>query len=116
MKEKSEQEKINFRYFADGGIGISLDETVSDKDLYDIVAVFSEVTGKKASAPTSKNGGKILPALRRTSAYLTHPVFNTHHSETQVMRYLKQLENKDLGLNTSNDFARLLHDEIERGE
>jgi glycine dehydrogenase len=91
---------INFRYFADGAIGISVDETTTIEDVADIVRTF--VPGGN---PVFRNGvPSALKApydLRRTSEYLTHPVFNTHHSETEMMRYIRRLERKDVGLDTS---------------
>ena len=86
---------INFHYPAGGGIGISLDETTTLEDIQDILGVF----GIKKGAPLTEPA---LPAYAvRHTPYLTHPVFNTHRSESQMMRYIKQLENKDLSLNTS---------------
>ncbi|MFM1929153.1 MAG: hypothetical protein RL387_481 [Bacteroidota bacterium] len=93
---------INFNYFKDGSVSISLDETSSSKTVAQIVALFEKLTGKKAAAQNASVKNASIPAsLIRTSTYLQHPVFNTHHSETQMMRYIKQLENKDLSLNTS---------------
>ena len=95
---------INFRYFNDGKndhtISITIDETISENEITKLVALFEKVTGKKASAKAA-SAASIPASLVRTSSYLQHPVFNTHHSETQMMRYIKQLENKDLSLNTS---------------
>lgn len=93
---------INFNYFNDGTVSISLDETSSEQTTQKIVSLFETLIGKKASETNAviKNAA-IQTDLLRTSTYLQHPVFNTHHSETQMMRYLKQLENKDLSLNTS---------------
>jgi glycine dehydrogenase len=91
---------INFRYFEDGAIGISVDETTTIEDVSDIVKTF--VPGQKpvyrADAPFTL---KAPYDLRRSSKYLTHPVFNTHHSETEMMRYIRSLERKDVGLDTS---------------
>jgi glycine dehydrogenase len=91
---------INFRYFADGAIGISVDETTTIEDVADIVAALSG-----GHRPIYKDGAppliKAPVHLRRTSAYLTHPVFNAHHSETEMMRYIRSLERKDVGLDTS---------------
>lgn len=104
IKSIAEKKQINFRYFDDGSIGIALDETVSEKDLNEIVSVFSIETQSIISpkAPGQNHlPEKISDDLKRTSPFLTHPVFNTHHSETQLMRYMKSLENKDLALNTS---------------
>lgn len=102
LKSASEAKDINFRYFADGSVGIALDETTASKDVDDIVSAFAEVVGKSAAKPDHKHGAEqIAASLKRTSPYLTHPVFNSHHSETKMMRYLKSLENKDLALNTS---------------
>lgn len=97
IKAKAEAAGMNFRYLPGGQIGISLDETTTISDVNDILAVFG------APALSGKPAAKThIPAsLQRTSAYLTHPVFNTHHSESQMMRYIKMLENKDLSLNTS---------------
>ena len=95
---------INFRYFNDGKndntIAITIDETISENEIAKVVALFEKITGKKASGKAASTAS-IPASLVRTSSYLEHPVFNTHHSETQMMRYIKQLENKDLSLNTS---------------
>ena len=96
---------INFRYFNDGKndhtITITIDETISLSDIEKVVGLFEKVTGKKASGKTTASAASIPASLVRSSSYLLHPVFNTHHSESQMMRYIKQLENKDLSLNTS---------------
>jgi len=89
---------INFRYLADNLIGISLDETATINDVNDITKVFGAAPVQVANL---KAGNNIPASLQRTSPYLLHPVFNSHHSESQMMRYLKSLENKDLSLNTS---------------
>jgi glycine dehydrogenase len=104
-RRAAEARGINFRYTGDA-IGISLDETVSDADVHDIIAIFErqgQTTSPANQNPdaSSEADHKLPPALTRTSAYLTHPVFNTHHSETQMMRYIRSLERKDVGLDRS---------------
>ncbi|HLD53737.1 MAG TPA: aminomethyl-transferring glycine dehydrogenase [Sediminibacterium sp.] len=102
LKTAAENAGINFRYFNDGTVGITIDETTTIADVQAVVKVFEQVTGKQSTGVDTNNTPTSLPtALTRTSAYLTHPVFNTHHSESQMMRYIKSLENKDLSLNTS---------------
>ncbi len=104
VRKIAESREINFRYFDDQHIGISLDETVLPTDLLDIVAIFEEVKGNHVAAISFDDELKLnhLPnTLKRQSAYLTHSVFNAHHSESEMMRYIKFLENKDLSLNTS---------------
>jgi glycine dehydrogenase len=92
---------LNFRYLDDRIVTIALDETVRPKDLEAIVGVFGRVPGKPVPQ-VSKIAAPSLPsALVRTSDYLTHAVFNRHHSETEMMRYIKTLERKDIGLDTS---------------
>lgn len=91
LQEKAIKAEINFLY-TPGAVQISLDETVSDSDLQDILVVFG-INESKASKVNS-----IPNTLKRTSPYLTHPVFNTHHSESAIMRYIKSLENKDISL------------------
>ncbi|HEX5357862.1 MAG TPA: aminomethyl-transferring glycine dehydrogenase [Aquabacterium sp.] len=90
---------INLRDASNDSISISLDETTTRNDIIDLWSVFS---GGKAlpSFAAFENGVALgLPAtLRRTSAFLTHPVFNTHHSETDMLRYLRALADKDLAL------------------
>jgi glycine dehydrogenase len=95
VKAKATAAEINFRYLADNQISISLDETDTIHDVNDIAKVFG------AAAIQIAAGNNIPATLQRTSPYLLHPVFNSHHSESQMMRYLKSLENKDLSLNTS---------------
>jgi glycine dehydrogenase len=93
----------NFR-FLDDAIGIALDETATLEDVRQIVDVFAAVAGKTAPESLERlaEGGRdVIGALRRQTPYLTHPVFNTHHSETEMMRYIRALESKDIGLETS---------------
>ncbi|HAV1411896.1 aminomethyl-transferring glycine dehydrogenase [Vibrio parahaemolyticus] len=96
---KAHAADINLRALP-GKLGISLDETTTVADVEALFAVFG-VKEDIAALSTEIAGNEfaaIPEALRRTSEYLTHPVFNTYHSETQMMRYLKQLENKDFSL------------------
>lgn len=90
---------INVR-LNDGSIGISLDETSSEADLNLLFSAFGvKSTVEMLSARIADNEFAAIPeSCRRTSDYLSHPVFNTYHSETQMMRYLKRLENKDFSL------------------
>ncbi len=105
IKDRAEKHHLNFRYFDEGTIGISLDETTTINDVNEILKAFESATEKNAHIIKAENLATVnyqLPTdLQRNSLYLTHPVFNTHHTETQMMRYIKQLENKDLSLNTS---------------
>ncbi len=104
IREVAEAREVNFRYFDGSYIGISIDETTSQSDVLEIVSIFEEAAGSNVVAVTfdSDPGLPQIPeALTRKSAYLTHSVFNTHHSESEMMRYIKFLENKDLSLNTS---------------
>lgn len=93
---------INVRVFNETTVTISLDETVTEKDLSVLFEGFAEVSGTKLNfTPASIAPGSQVPSLgslARTTPYLTHPVFNKHHSETEMLRYLKLLENKDLSL------------------
>ncbi len=97
IRAAAEKQKMNF-WFEGNEIGISLDETTDEKDVLDILSVFASV--KDAASPVNLPGSSIaIPeTLRRKSAYLAHPVFNSYHSETEMMRYLKRLENRDLSL------------------
>ena len=96
---KAQAADINLRKL-DGKLGISFDETTTTADIEALFTVFgvSQDVNVLSSEIASNEFAAIPEALRRTSKYLTHPVFNTHHSETQMMRYLKQLENKDFSL------------------
>jgi len=91
--KKALESEINFWDYGDS-IGISLDETVADSDLQNLLDFF----GVEWIEP---KGDSIPPSLARKSDYLTHPVFNTYHSETEMLRYIHRLESKDLSLNTS---------------
>jgi glycine cleavage system P protein (glycine dehydrogenase) len=95
--------EVNFRYFVDDSIGISLSEAANYKDVFEIVEIFASAAEKEFSEKRFEeiaNQIKIdFPdSLTRKSNYLQHPVFNTYHSETEMMRYIKSLENKDLSL------------------
>lgn len=102
IKTKAERQQINLRYISNNAIGISLDETTEIGDLYDLINCFENDTDPVAFDIHQDSELHHIPdVFTRTSSFLTHPVFNTYKSESQMMRYIKLLENKDLSLNTS---------------
>ncbi|MEX0722240.1 MAG: aminomethyl-transferring glycine dehydrogenase [Gracilimonas sp.] len=102
VRTAAEQHGVNFRYFEDDRVGISFDEAKNLEDAELVLNIFAEVLGKKndfdvyAEAKNAKV--EYTSELKRTSAYLDHPVFNLYHSEHEMLRYMKCLENKDLSL------------------
>jgi glycine dehydrogenase len=103
IKEIAEAKEMNF-YYHDNFVGLTVDETTSQKDILDILDVFAasiNIDNVSVTFDADDNFENIPFELTRTSPFLLHPVFNTHHSESQMMRYMKSLENKDLSLNTS---------------
>lgn len=102
IRAKAERQLINLRYIDDNHIGISIDETTALEDLYDLINCFENDKDPVTFDIRQDDELHHIPQeLTRTSLFLTHPVFNTHRSESQMMRYIKMLENKDLSLNTS---------------
>ncbi|RXN22664.1 glycine dehydrogenase (decarboxylating) mitochondrial [Labeo rohita] len=98
--EKASRREINLRVYSDGLLGVSLDETVTERDLDDLLWIFgcessAELIAEKMSERTK---GLLASPFKRTSKFLTHPVFNSYHSETNIVRYMKRLENKDISL------------------
>jgi len=100
LKSLSEDAEINFRYFDEKTIGISLNETTTDEDVAEIIAVLAAAEGVD-TIEMSDLGTYIPEALVRSSAFMTNEVFHSYRSETDMMRYLKYLERKDLALNHS---------------
>ena len=90
----AEAKEINFRKVDAKHIGISLDQTVEQQDLVDILSIFN------IALKAEPNISHVISSsnLNRQSLFLTHPVFNSYHSESEMMRYIKRLENKDLSL------------------
>jgi len=102
VKDIAEKNEVNFFYVNEDTISISLNETTSKRDLNQIIAIFAEATGKENFTISEFNSSSHFPkSLERTSLFLQHEVFNNHHSESQLMRYIKKLERKDLSLNHS---------------
>ena len=107
VRERALAAGINLRYIDAHTVGVALNETVSASDVRDIVNVCAAAVGKAGSVagdpqPFGKDAVDDYPrSLRRTSAFMTHPVFNTHRSETEMMRYVRSLERKDIGLDSS---------------
>ncbi|HQQ99320.1 MAG TPA: AAA family ATPase, partial [Ferruginibacter sp.] len=106
FKAAAEKNKANFHYHANGQVSLSVDEVASNyigETEKNLAAIFKEASNAAIALLFDEADalfGK-LNNLQRRSAFLAHPVFNTHHSESQMMRYIKSLENKDLSLNTS---------------
>ena len=96
-------QRINLRALSPTRIGVALDETVGLADVADLVAVFAlgKPLGVKLADLEAKTPRALPPALTRSSAFLTHPVFRSHHSETEMLRYLKRLEDRDLSLTSA---------------
>lgn len=103
LKETAEKNEMNF-HFNKNLVTISLDETTSKNDVLNIIIAFHSAKGEEAASvdfDEEVNLENIPSALQRNTGFLEHPVFNTYHSETEMMRYLKRLENKDLSLTQS---------------
>ena len=102
VKAVAEKNEVNFFYVDNETISISLNETTSLTDLNQIVSIFAEALGKTNVQINEFANETMVPKnLERTSSFLQHEVFNNHHSESQLMRYIKKLERKDLSLNHS---------------
>ncbi len=104
VRETARTRQMNFRYEGATQIGIALDETTTPDDIREIVEVFAEAAGQPApriEALAGQGGKAYPPELQRTSSFLTHPVFHAHRSELQMMRYLRSLERKDIGLDSA---------------
>ena len=92
---EAENEKMNFRKFEDGSVGISLDESTTEEDILKICKIFN------SSYISEKSVYNLAEELKREAAFLDHEVFNKYHSETEMLRYIHKLEVKDLSLNNS---------------
>lgn len=93
---------INFRYVDNCDVCISVDQTTDADDINAIIEIFAKVAGKPPVKVTQENIFSQKPVIKyRTSSILTHPIFNSYHSESEMMRYIKRLENKDLSLTHS---------------
>jgi glycine dehydrogenase len=101
---------MNFHLIDEETVSIALNETVGSSDVRDIVDVFAAAAGNRthvidcesmAARLTAESADGLPDSLRRSTSFLTHPVFNTHHSESEMMRYIRSLERKDIGLDTS---------------
>ena len=101
IKELAEAQKVNFQYVGADQVGISINEATSVADAQEIVAIFAAAKGQTPPTILLGNETKVPQHLARKTAFLSQKVFNTYHSETALMRYIKQLERKDLALNHS---------------
>ncbi|KAI9851261.1 MAG: glycine decarboxylase subunit P [Thelocarpon superellum] len=103
----AEHKKINLRLVDDERVGVTLDETATKEDVTDISSIFRNFALQpddshvEAIVEELDVGAVAPPSLRRTSSYLTHPVFNAHHSETELLRYIHHLQSRDLSLTHS---------------
>jgi glycine dehydrogenase len=90
----------NLRNLESDAVGISLDETTSLAEIRDLLRIFND--GRDPDCDVEENASSRIPKFAiRNSSFLTHPVFNTHHTETEMLRYLRKLESRDLSLTTS---------------
>lgn len=102
LKAEALNNELNF-FYHEGAVGISLDETTAFEDIETIVKVFAKIKGKSGNDVDLRNlvdqlESSIPSEAVRTSPYLTHPIFNSYHSESEMLRYIKSLEAKDLSL------------------
>ncbi len=96
IRLESKKLSFNFNYYEQGYVGLSLDETTSENDIKHIADIFAGL--KQSTVNVMKNADLLADFQRRTSDFMTHPVFNRFHSETELMRYIQKLEKRDLTL------------------
>ena len=96
----AEYREINLRADGEDRVIIALDETVTDDDVQELLTLFGQ-PAPETSALSAEIDDRYDERFARTSPFLTHPVFNTHHSETEMLRYMRMLESRDLSLTTS---------------
>ncbi len=102
LREIAEGKRINLYYIDGQTVSVALNEATTSEDVGLITECFAEATGRQGTETGNNQHAAPIPvSLRRNSPFLQHPVFNTYHSETSLMRYLKKLEKKDLALNHS---------------
>jgi glycine dehydrogenase len=102
VHDAARRRRINLRPISDTRVGVTLDEATSPEDVADLVQVFGLAKADVEVAALLDAVQPVIPdAFVRTSLFLTHPVFNRYHSETEMMRYLKRLEDRDLALNSA---------------
>ena len=102
VKAIAEAKAFNFYYVNEQTVSVSANETLSLEDVNTVIGIFAEAAGKSSEKVTELSQEALVPVkLERTSRFLEHEVFNTYHSESQLMRYIKKLERKDLALNHS---------------
>ncbi|KAK0481698.1 glycine cleavage system P-protein-domain-containing protein [Armillaria novae-zelandiae] len=90
--------RVNLRHIDDQHVGVTFDESVTQADLEALVAIFASAVKSLGQLVLPTGESSIPSSLQRTSEYLPHPVFNKHHSETEMLRYMNHLASKDLGL------------------
>ena len=93
--------EVNLRYFENGDIGLSIDETTNLKDVNQLIAIFSIAAEMEVAEVTDVPAAKISGEMARQTSYLTHEIFNKYHTESEMMRYIKRLERKDISLTHS---------------
>lgn len=99
LRAIAERQGVNFRYIDQYNVSISFDETKTLADVEELLSIFAEASGKEATINLKSEIDVVFaPSLNRTSAFMTHPVFSSYHTEHEMLRYLKSLENKDLSL------------------
>ncbi|MGC9150370.1 MAG: aminomethyl-transferring glycine dehydrogenase [Microbacter sp.] len=99
LRQNALHQGINLRYFASGEIGITIDETTGNEDIAQLIRLFSNTMHHLSSITYYENNDAVLPAyLQRKSMFMQEPVFHKYHSETELMRYIKKLERRDISL------------------
>jgi len=102
LRELAIDNKLNLRYFDEPAVGIAFDEVKDLDHVEELLAIFAELRGSERDFNVNETSQHVEvdypEALTRTSGYLEHPVFNLYHSEHEMLRYMKKLENKDLSL------------------
>jgi glycine dehydrogenase len=98
---EARKRRMNLRVHEDGSVGVALDEATSAEDVAGLLEAFAGGRRRPALEERAAPGAEIAAPVARTSAFLTHEVFNRHHSEHEMLRYMRMLESRDLSLTTS---------------